>query len=219
MVNATFTQWEFAWQPGIDQEEKLSSDQWAPFTIEVDASYVESAWYQEGDTYTLETFIDWRSFADGTITITPGQVIYLEARARDDDELVAGETDDTWETMFQWSTINYNIESDGIGFGEVTLSTDPLVGIHDIMTQQNTVNIYPNPSNDILNISFSLLKDEMVTIDIYDLSGKKVVNVINEMRNAGAQSVNTDISDLNAGNYIVEVRTNSLSQKLKLSVL
>ncbi len=201
LVNTTFTQWEFAWQPGIDQEEKLSSDDWLNAAL-IDISMVQSAWHHDGTTWTLETFIKWESFNDGVVSITPGQVIYLEARARDDDD------GGTWESMYQWSTTNYDIEKTGEGFGSVTLSSqevEVVSGISGLAAGRNVLSVFPNPSGDIVNLWLHPDQSGMVSVELFSMEGRKLTNLLNEPVHAGEQVIPLDMRDFSSGHYWLKI--------------
>jgi hypothetical protein len=215
LINATFTQWEFAWQPGINQEEKLSSNDWLNAAL-IDISMVQSAWHQEGTTYTLETFIKWESFNDGVVSITPDQVIKMEARARDDDD------GGTWESMFQWSTTNYDIEKDGVGFGSVTLSSQEVEvasGISDISTEEEFVSVFPNPFNDIARLRLFLEQPGRVSVDLFNADGRKLATLLDQYVNGGAQQILLDMGNLSRGNYWLKLNTVSGSKTISLAKL
>ena len=211
LVNASFQQWEFAWQPGIDQEEKLSSDLWANPAV-IDESLVSSAWFNDGTTWILETFIDWGAFADGNANISDGMDIYLEARARDDDD------GGTWESMFHWSTINYEVENDGVGMGTVTLSGTELEvsGIFDIQKVNNISRIYPNPSNGYSDLELTLDNAGDVYVSIFDLAGKKMLEFAYENMAAGNNIVPLNLATIEKGIYMVHVQTKDTSGVAKL---
>lgn len=214
LLNNSFTQWEFAWQPGIDQEEKLSSDDWLN-PAEIDISLVSSAWHQDGTAWTLETFISWEAFDDGNAVITPDMDIHLEARARDDDD--DGVDDNTWETMFQWSTTNYNIENDGIGMGTVTLSSTEVtpVGIENLSNDPLKASLVPNSTTGMTRLQLSLDSPGHVSISLYNLSGKPVKKSVLDHRPAGSQVIPMNFTDLNAGVYLLKVTSDQQSSTLK----
>jgi flagellar hook assembly protein FlgD len=75
---------------------------------------------------------------------------------------------------------------------------------------------YPNPFNPSTKISFSLPKAELVTIKIYDLTGKEIATLVNSKKAAGKYTTDWMGTDANgkavssgvyfykivAGNYI-----------------
>ena len=68
------------------------------------------------------------------------------------------------------------------------------LGTADFGYANNTISLYPNPAQGVLNISSS---NSIIKIEVYDLLGKKVVS------NDNASNVN--VADLGKGAYIVKV--------------
>ncbi|WP_396141580.1 T9SS type A sorting domain-containing protein [Flavobacterium sp.] len=68
------------------------------------------------------------------------------------------------------------------------------LGTADFGYANNTISLYPNPAQEVLNISSS---NSITKIEVYDLLGKKVAS------NDNASNVN--VSDLGKGAYIVKV--------------
>ncbi|MBL7789664.1 MAG: T9SS type A sorting domain-containing protein [Chitinophagales bacterium] len=64
--------------------------------------------------------------------------------------------------------------------------------------------IYPNPTTDKINISFESKKVDNYTIAIYDMAGR-VVKRMAYRAISGDNMINTDVSNLNNGKYIVRV--------------
>lgn len=58
---------------------------------------------------------------------------------------------------------------------------------------------YPNPFNPVTTIEFALPKPGLVTIDIYDIHGRLVRNLLSEQRPAGHQTVVWNAKDNNNG--------------------
>lgn len=63
------------------------------------------------------------------------------------------------------------------------------------------VNVYPNPTNDFLQFSFSLSSDELIAIHLSDVTGRVVYITEYSNYHAGTQKVALDISHLAAGSY------------------
>lgn len=69
---------------------------------------------------------------------------------------------------------------------------------------------YPNPFNATTNIEFSIPETDEVTIDVYDVTGRRVaVLVHSQTLSAGQYTVPFDASELASGMYIYRVRLNS----------
>lgn len=66
----------------------------------------------------------------------------------------------------------------------------------------------PNPFNPTTNISFSLPKNSLVKLVVYDILGREVANLVNELRGQGNHSVSFNASELPSGVYIYRLEAN-----------
>jgi hypothetical protein len=82
-------------------------------------------------------------------------------------------------------------------------------------TVSSNINTYPNPCNETVNFSFSLLTPSIVNIKIYDNLGNELIE-FNEYRQAGNQIIKLDIGNLSNGFYYYhsQIGTNILSGKI-----
>ncbi len=55
------------------------------------------------------------------------------------------------------------------------------------------VNCYPNPTDGIINFSYSLEKPSSVDLSIYDITGRKLINAVNEFQSAGNRKIVKDL--------------------------
>jgi len=77
---------------------------------------------------------------------------------------------------------------------------------------------YPNPFNPETGISFSLPKEEQVTLSVFNSEGQLVKELVNGRVSAGNHSVNFNAENLNSGIYFYTLETVStkLSKKMLL---
>jgi subtilisin family serine protease len=68
---------------------------------------------------------------------------------------------------------------------------------------------YPNPFNPSTTIGFSIPQTSNVSIDIFNVVGERVANVINNTLEAGYHQLNFDASNLSSGTYIYQLKANS----------
>jgi len=79
---------------------------------------------------------------------------------------------------------------------------DLTTGISSIENANNLITVTPNPVSDVINIDLSAIKNELRGIEIYDISGRKVLDVaVTESRK---YIVNR--GKLSSGTYMVRVR-------------
>jgi len=90
--------------------------------------------------------------------------------------------------------------------------------INELPTAVSSFNIFPNPANDNVSIHLNLRETSDVSIDIVDLSGKTVVNVLKEKQN-GIISKQVNTNTLSNGNYFVRLMVNGQSTTQKLNIV
>jgi len=90
----------------------------------------------------------------------------------------------------------------------------------DINTE-TSISVYPNPAKQQLTINYSLTETTWVLIDIFDLSGKKVAQVINkQLQDAGNyEEIYLLPDDLPSGNYLLTLQFGNKIKVVKFSVL
>ncbi|MDX9906511.1 MAG: T9SS type A sorting domain-containing protein [Bacteroidales bacterium] len=69
------------------------------------------------------------------------------------------------------------------------------------ITGQAAPDIYPNPAGNNFSFQFSSLESQQVTLKIYDVHGREIAVVTNELKTTGRQSLSFDVSILDAGIY------------------
>lgn len=90
--------------------------------------------------------------------------------------------------------------------------------IEDFATEIRLDQNYPNPFNPSTTISYNLAQNSNVSLDVYDLMGRKVATLVNGKQSAGEQSINFDASNLASGVYIYRLSTGNqvLTKKMIL---
>ena len=93
---------------------------------------------------------------------------------------------------------------------EYSLSVDDVSKPGEYILHQN----YPNPFNPSTVISFTLNKEEFISIDIYDMTGTHMISLFNGKKNIGTHFINWSGRDKNdaliaTGQYFYQLRTSS----------
>ncbi len=78
---------------------------------------------------------------------------------------------------------------------------------------------YPNPFNPTTKIKFDLPKDGLVSLEIYDILGRRIATVINENKTAGSYEQVFNASSLASGVYIYKLQTGDYFSSKKLVLL
>lgn len=106
-----------------------------------------------------------------------------------------------WATTTNMTTLSI---SQSITFNQATTDIDllayfePITATNEII-DNSSIRIFPNPVSDILNIN---LKAQDWSVDILDLTGRKLISVRNEKQ--------IDLDNLISGIYLVCIKTNGL---------
>ncbi len=75
---------------------------------------------------------------------------------------------------------------------------------------------YPNPFNPVTNIRFSIPKSGVVTLKVFDVSGREVAQLINENLNAGSYNYDFNASYLSSGVYFYRISSEGFSDVKKM---
>lgn len=75
---------------------------------------------------------------------------------------------------------------------------------------------YPNPFNPVTMINFSIPQKGLVTIKVYDITGKEVRTLVNEIKDAGSNSVVFDASSLSSGVYFYNIVSGGFTDTKKM---
>jgi len=83
---------------------------------------------------------------------------------------------------------------------------------------------YPNPFNPITSLRYDLPEQAQVTLTIYDLTGRKVTQLVNTNQDAGYRSVQWNATDMHgkpvsAGVYLYQIRAGEFVQTRKMVLL
>ncbi|MBS1513603.1 MAG: PQQ-binding-like beta-propeller repeat protein, partial [Bacteroidetes bacterium] len=64
---------------------------------------------------------------------------------------------------------------------------------------------FPNPFNPTTNINYSIPFDSKVLIKIFDMTGKEIKEIVNELQKAGSYSINFNASEFASGTYFYKI--------------
>ncbi len=103
---------------------------------------------------------------------------------------------------------NLDNTTDDLGGGIGTYPKDPILN-------QN----YPNPFNPSTTIQFGIPQQSFVSLKVYDMSGKLVSELVNEVKDKGYYTVKFDGANLSSGFYIYRMTAGDYSVIRKMSLV
>ncbi len=109
----------------------------------------------------------------------------------------------------------------GLGPAGVYYNMESLVtGITPVSNEvPNAFNLeqnFPNPFNPVTNIKFAVAKNGLVTLKVYDISGREVAQLVNMELNAGTYNFDFNASHLSSGIYFYRLTTNNYTDTKKM---
>ncbi|MGZ3884496.1 MAG: T9SS type A sorting domain-containing protein [Bacteroidia bacterium] len=91
-------------------------------------------------------------------------------------------------------------------------------GVKENSIVQNAA-IYPNPSFNAINLSTSMNRSAMVTIEIIDVMGRFVKTVYRDNLPAGENNLNLNLEGIEQGSYFLNIKANAESARLPLLII
>ena len=80
-------------------------------------------------------------------------------------------------------------------------------------------NPYPNPFNPVTNISFDIPIDSDVVIQVYDINGRHVTEIVNSILSAGSYQYRWDARMIASGLYFINISAGDFVQTSKVVLI
>ncbi len=107
------------------------------------------------------------------------------------------------------------IDNNG-NFEYFSLNGDVTIGIP---TKFDLSQNYPNPFNPTTKVNFDLPKDGMVSLKVYDMSGREVATMVNGFRTAGFYTIDFNAANLSSGVYFYRISAGEFSAVKKMTLI
>jgi len=177
-----------------------------------------SAWIDKGNQSELMDFgyyvMSYQKDGDTTWQMI-GDTNYLEIR---DDVLI------NWNIQgvepgayFLKMDLLDNWENGVTGTSQLILLPEVL-GTPDALDNKISFTVFPNPVSTTLHFKFIIDEPTIVSLKIFDISGKEVAVVLNKTMSSGKHKIGYDVNDLPKGIYytVLNVNHNQVTKKLVL---
>lgn len=148
------------------------------------------------------------------LQLVPGEVFGFDAQMNDAD-------DETRDIMRRWWSDNNDEWHHAHLFGEAVL-VEGTVGVADEAAQIEDFNLaqnYPNPFNPTTNIKYNVQARSHVKLAVYDMLGHEVATLVNEVQNAGSQTVTFDAGNMPSGMYFYKLEAGDQVFTKKMTLL
>jgi len=171
--------------------------------IETDLSGYQVWRKMNSGSWTYLATVSTNSYTDnGVIVPIPYQHFYYKIRAKD--------------TQNKYSVYSDETSIDGYKVSKSSLSYEIQTKIPEVFSLSQN---YPNPFNPTTIIEYSIIKDGQVNLEVFDVLGREVAELVNEQKAAGSYSVEFDASNLPSGIYFYVLTSGSFKDSKKLLLL
>jgi hypothetical protein len=108
------------------------------------------------------------------------------------------------------------------GEGDTTLRLYSLTEVNETMSGPHAFQLeqnYPNPFNPVTNFKLSIANSQLTILKVYDVLGREVATLMNEMKQPGTYTVQWDASNVASGVYLYRLQAGSFVETKKLLLL
>jgi hypothetical protein len=98
--------------------------------------------------------------------------------------------------------------------GSIIGINEPLIPVVFSLAQN-----FPNPFNPSTTIEFSIPKNEFVSLKVFDMLGREVAVIVNEVKNQGSYRVDFNASELAGGVYFYKLQSGSYTDVKKMVLI
>jgi hypothetical protein len=93
------------------------------------------------------------------------------------------------------------------------------VGLHTIPAEFALQKSYPNPTRQRATIEFALPEEADVTLEVYDVLGRRVAQLVDGRKRAGQHSIEFDATRLPSGTYFYRMRAGDFTETRRMVVV
>jgi hypothetical protein len=203
------------------------ADDWFTFgPINVPASGAKIKW---GHSMPDGTFRDGYRVLVNSSSLFPDDFTQVIFDVNDNDPSTVNDTV-FWATREAWLPFQYNGQEIYIGFNhdatdqfELYLDDIAIVEEENLGFAENVnarfVALYPNPTNSLTNVSYSLAKNSTVSVSLVDVTGKVVYTATEGNKAAGNNKLQVETSALSNGAYFINLNVDGKTISQKLTVI
>jgi hypothetical protein len=119
---------------------------------------------------------------------------------------------------------NWLIVANQSSFGNWAIAEGDITGLNSWDQSQQVISYqlsqnYPNPFNSSTLIKFTLARDTYVTLDIYNILGQKIRNLISKRISSGNHSIKFNAQDFPSGIYFYKIKSGDFQQIKKMILI
>jgi len=125
-------------------------------------------------------------------------------------------SDNTWHSFNDGTTSSWGLDIAIAAYPVVSLNQS---AVNEVSNTISELKNYPNPANGSTTISYTLAQSSEVSLNIYDITGKKLMELNQGKQNSGNHIINMNVSSLSEGMYFYSLQTNDSKMTKMMSVV
>ncbi len=186
----------------------------------VDADKVDDIYFSEP--------LDFKTMCDPQISYIALYYANPNAGTYPDSWCVGGDGGyfpDQIDLSYSNTSTSYTAATDGVPVGNLNYFPDVASSANEYVAgEEASIKVFPNPFSDQVTLAYELSSNEKVEISIFDITGKKIKNLINKTQSAGSYMVNwdgtgNDENSCGKGLYLYQIKTASWTKSGRLILI
>ncbi len=125
-------------------------------------------------------------------------------------------------TAYSYRVRAFNVSGYSDYTNEITATTDSNNTTSSTVPEANSnnvLNIYPNPFQETTHIAYTVLRDCFVSMKVFDSSGRALITLVHEFKQAGQFTTTLNARDLPDGAYYCRMCAGKMVETKKMVLL
>ena len=182
----------------------------SPITVQGVFKCVAGEYFADALSFWINVSRDsWSGTPTDIVSIFQGQEATVEVNLID-NYFVDGETyRGTFAYVGDDNYLHFYEDANGKEIAPIYFRINSAAGVEDVVAETETVSVYPNPATDVATVKAGAA---ITSVEVYSMSGSLVLSTPCN----GDETVDLDVTSLNAGIYILRANTNAGSVTTRL---
>ena len=169
---------------------------------------------------------DWVTVPVNSIPIDAGQDFFVAVKFESETYPISFDNTGALSGRSYYSTDGTYFDNILSAYGDANIrakiSTDAFISIEENIHLPNKISLfpnYPNPFNPTTTLSFSLINNDHVLLEVYDIKGRNIETLVNSKLFVGRHNIRWDGSQYSSGIYFIKLRTENIAMNQKIMLL
>jgi len=169
---------------------------------------------------------NWVTVPVNSVPIDAGQDFFVAVKFESETYPISFDNTGTLSGRSYYSTDGTYFDNILSAYGDANIrakiSTDAFISIEENTHLPNMISLfpnYPNPFNPTTTLSFSLINNDHVLLEVYDIKGRNIETLVNSKLSVGRHNIRWDGSQYSSGIYFIKLRTENIEMNQKIMLL